>query len=95
MAGLTVRDHVADAVRTLAVDGLFLAVGQQPESGAFSSLAATDAQGYFLAGEDAAAGSPGVFAAGDCRAKSVRQLATAVGDGAAAALAACRYLEHE
>ena len=95
LAGLTVRDHAADAARTLAVDGLFLAVGQRPESGAFAALAATDAGGYFIAGEDAATGSPGVFAAGDCRTKGVRQLATAVGDGAAAALAACRYLEHE
>ena len=97
LAGLTVRDHVADAVRTLAVDGLFLAVGQRPESGAFAALAPTDAEGYFvtLAGEDAATGVPGVFAAGDCRTKGVRQLATAVGDGACAALAACRYLERE
>lgn len=94
LEGLTVRDHAAEQTRTLPVEGVFLAVGQQPASAAFAALAPTDAEGYFTAGEDAATGTTGVFAAGDCRTKGVRQLATAVGDGAVAALAACRYLEH-
>lgn len=77
----------------LAVTGLFVAIGQLPHNEAFASVVRLDESGYILAGEDTHTSSPGVFAAGDCRAKEVRQLTTAVGDGAAAALAACRYVD--
>lgn len=78
----------------LNVDGLFIAVGQAPQSAPFlESIAAEN--GYYLAGEDTKTSLPGVFAAGDGRKKQVRQLTTAVSDGAAAALAACRYLEEQ
>lgn len=82
------------AARTLAVDGLFVAVGHRPDLEPFSSLLALDERGYAAAGEDCAAPCPGVFVAGDCRGKKVRQLTTAVSDGACAALAACEYLDH-
>lgn len=78
---------------TLRVDGLFVAIGQQSDNGPFAALARLDADGYLAANEDARTSCPGVFAAGDCRTKAVRQLTTAVGDGAVAALAACRYVE--
>ena len=74
------------------VDGLFIAVGQAPDNQAFADQAALDAYGYIEAGEDCRTKTPGVFAAGDCRAKGVRQLTTAAADGAVAALAACAYL---
>ena len=78
----------------LNVDGLFIAVGQAPQSAPFlDAIAAED--GYYLAGEDTKTSLPGVFAAGDGRKKQVRQLTTAVSDGATAALAACRYLEEQ
>ena len=93
LTGLKVADVKSGAVKDLAVDGLFVAVGQEPRNQAFAGLVATDGQGYFLAGEDCATSLPGVFAAGDCRAKSVRQLTTAVGDGAVAGLAACAYVD--
>ena len=81
-------------VEQLAVDGLFIAVGQVPQSAPFlDAIAAED--GYYLAGEDTKTSLPGVFAAGDGRKKQVRQLTTAVSDGAAAALATCRYLEEQ
>ena len=81
-------------VEQLAVDGLFVAIGQTPQSTPFlESIAAEN--GYYLAGEDTKTSLPGVFAAGDGRKKQVRQLTTAVSDGAAAALAACRYLEEQ
>lgn len=81
-------------VEQLAVDGLFVAIGQTPQSAPFlDAIAAED--GYYLAGEDTKTSLPGVFAAGDGRKKQVRQLTTAVSDGAAAALAACRYLEEQ
>ena len=73
-------------------DGIFLSVGHIPENGLFASLAKLDAQGYFEADETGLTQTPGVFAAGDCRTKSLRQVATACSDGANAAIAACRYL---
>ena len=93
LTGLTVRDLKGEKTLELAVDGLFVAVGQQPQNQLFANLVMTDDRGYFLAGEDCATSLPGVFAAGDCRVKSVRQLTTAVGDGAVAGLAASRYVD--
>ena len=77
----------------LTVDGLFVAVGQQPNNGPFKELVALDESGYIDAGEDCITTCPGVFAAGDCRKKQVRQLATAAGDGAVSGLAASAYLD--
>lgn len=93
LTGLTVKDVRSGQTQLLPVDGLFVAVGQEPRSQTFSSLVPVDEQGYFLAGEDCACAVPGVFVAGDCRKKQVRQLTTAVGDGAVAGLAACRYAD--
>ena len=81
------------AVRELPAEGLFVAIGHKPDLGAFSELLPLDAAGYAASGEDCLTGTPGLFVAGDCRTKSVRQLTTAVADGAVAALAACAYLE--
>ncbi len=79
--------------RVLDIKGLFVAVGHRPDNGAFSSLMELDLAGYALSGEDCGTYTPGIFAAGDGRSKKVRQLTTAVADGAAAALAACEYLD--
>ncbi len=79
--------------RELAVEGLFVSVGQQPDNGPFAHLAALDGEGYFRAGEGCETATPGVFAAGDCRSKGLRQLTTAAADGSVAAIAACRWLE--
>ena len=78
--------------RTLPAEGLFVAVGHQPDLGAFASLLALDRTGYADSAEDCLTGTPGLFVAGDCRKKSVRQLTTAAADGAVAALAAVQYL---
>ncbi|MDO4989169.1 MAG: FAD-dependent oxidoreductase [Eubacteriales bacterium] len=79
--------------RELSVAGLFVAIGHAPDNGIFSGLMELDRAGYAAAGEDCLTATPGVFVAGDCRAKGVRQLTTAAADGAVAALAACRYLD--
>lgn len=92
LSGLVVKNQANGETMSLSVEGVFLAVGQEPSLGAFASLAETDA-GYLRAGEDTVTSAPGVFAAGDCRKKSVRQLTTAVADGAVSAIAACEYLE--
>ena len=93
LTGLRVRDLKTGEDRELAADGLFVAVGQEPRNEIFANLVMTDDRGYFLAGEDCATSLPGVFAAGDCRVKTVRQLTTAVGDGAVAGLAACAWAD--
>ncbi|MBQ4071084.1 MAG: FAD-dependent oxidoreductase [Clostridia bacterium] len=79
----------------LAVDGVFVAIGQIPENEMFSKMLELDERGYVVAGEDCLpkTGFEGVFVAGDCRTKSVRQVTTATADGAVAALAACRYVD--
>ena len=78
--------------REIAVDGLFVAIGHQPDNGAFADFLALDGAGYADSGEDCLTETPGLFVAGDCRKKSVRQLTTAAADGAVAALAAVKYL---
>ena len=77
----------------LKLDGLFVAIGHMPQNDAFSSLMELDEKGYADSAEDCLTKTPGVFAAGDCRRKTVRQCATACADGAVAALAACSWLE--
>lgn len=77
---------------TLAVSGLFVAIGHAPDNAAFASLIDLDPAGYAASDESCLTKTPGVFVAGDCRRKTVRQLTTAVADGSAAALAACEWL---
>lgn len=79
--------------RELTVDGLFVAIGHQPDNAAWADYLALDEAGYAASGEDCRTRTPGLFVAGDCRKKSVRQLTTAAADGAVAALAACAYLD--
>ena len=73
-------------------DGVFVAIGLAPDNQPFEQLVSLQ-NGYIQAGEDCLTQTPGVFAAGDCRTKGIRQITTATGDGAVAALAACRYLD--
>ena len=75
------------------VECVFVAIGRQPECMAFRNAAELDRAGYIVAGEDCACRMSGVFVAGDCRTKDVRQVTTATADGTVAALAAIRYLE--
>lgn len=93
LRGVTVESREGGAGETVACDGLFVAIGLIPENGAFEELAQLNSYGYFDSDEQCTTKTPGVFVAGDCRSKSVRQLTTAAGDGATAALAACRYID--
>ena len=79
--------------REIAVDGLFVAIGHEPDIGAFADFAALDSRGYAASDESCVTETPWLFVAGDCRAKKVHQLTTAVADGAVAALAACAWLD--
>ena len=93
LSGLALKNTATGEERQLAVDGLFEAVGQLPEKKLASSVAAVDETGFVPAGEDCVTSAAGIFVAGDCRTKEVRQLTTACADGAVAALAACKYCD--
>ena len=90
--GLRVKDKVTGEDRKLEINGLFVAIGQMPDNHAFEALVELDESGYIRAREDCKTSEPGIFAAGDCRTKTVRQLTTAASDGAVAGLAACEYI---
>ncbi len=90
---IVVEDKFTKETSTIDVDGLFIAIGQMPDNTAFEEWAELDAGGYIIAGEDCRTGTPGIYTAGDCRTKSVRQLTTAAADGAIAALAACQEMD--
>ncbi len=93
LTGLHLHNDSTGEDKTITVDGAFLAVGLVPENDIFAELAQLDSRGYFAAGEDCATATEGIFVAGDCRNKTIRQVVTAASDGAIAAMAACRYLD--
>lgn len=93
LTGVTVRNTETGEERTLPTEGLFVAVGLSPDTAPFKGLIKLDEYGYVDAGEDCLTNVKGVFTAGDCRRKSVRQVSTAAADGAVAAVAAIKYLE--
>lgn len=92
LESVTVKNVKTEEEQILTVSGLFIAIGQEPDNDAFKELVELDKGGYIRAAEDCLTGTEGIFTAGDCRTKTVRQLATAAADGAVAALAACAYL---
>lgn len=92
LEGIRLKDVKSGEERELAVSGVFVAIGQIPDNDAFVDLVEMDDRGYIQAAEDCETKVPGIYTAGDCRTKAVRQLATAASDGAVAALAACEYI---
>ncbi len=91
--GITVKNEESGKETDLSFDGIFVAIGQQPENESFRDAVALDERGYITADESCIPeGESGIFVAGDCRSKQVRQIATAVSDGASASVAVCRYL---
>ena len=93
LTGLALKSKIGKD-ETLPVSGLFVALGGLPDTQVLVGLATLDENGYVFTDEKMAVPeTPGLFAAGDCRKKSVRQLTTAVSDGTVAAVSACTYLE--
>lgn len=92
LTGLVLK-HQDGTTEPLTVDGAFVAIGQQPENAPFASVATLDQYGYIVADESCETGTPGVYVAGDCRTKAIRQVVTASGDGAIAAIKACKFTE--
>lgn len=92
LTGLKVRNLLTDEISDLPVDGVFISVGRAPETAFLGGQVAVDAGGYIIADESTHTSVPGVFAAGDVRVKKLRQVVTAVADGAIAAEEAAEYL---
>ena len=95
LTGVELTDVKTGENRVLPADGLFVAIGQLPESSLAAGQVATDKAGYILAGEDTKTSVPGVFAVGDVRTKAVRQIITAAADGAVAIHYAEEYLNEK
>lgn len=93
LTGITVENPASGERRELELDGLFVSVGRQPATELAAGQLTLDEGGYVIAGEDTLTNIPGVFAAGDVRTKHLRQIVTAVADGAQAAAAAEEFLK--
>jgi len=93
LTGLKLHNDATGEESEIRVDGAFLAVGLMPENEPFAALETLNSWGYFDTDESCVTQTPGVFVAGDCRSKGIRQVVTASSDGAIAAVAACRYLD--
>lgn len=93
LTGLKLKKTDGGEESSLKVDGAFVAIGLAPDNKNFESVAELDEWGYFNSGEDCRTSSEGIFVAGDCRTKRIRQITTATADGAVAALAACDYID--
>ena len=92
ITGVTVKRVSDGTVREISLDGVFLAVGLVPQNEPFAGLIELDGRGYAVSDEGCTTSVPGIFVAGDCRTKRIRQVTTAASDGAVAALAACDFL---
>lgn len=91
--GLKIQNIKNQSESIIKIEGLFIAIGQIPDNESFSDLVQIDEKGYIEADESCKTNTEGIFTAGDCRTKEVRQLTTAASDGAVAALAACEYMK--
>ena len=80
-------------ILTHEIPAVFVAIGQVPDNKAFSDYVDIDQMGYIVSDENCLTETEGLFVAGDCRTKKIRQVTTAAADGAVAALAACRYID--
>lgn len=92
LRGIVIKDSAGES-RELSVDGLFIAIGLIPQNEAFKNVIELDSRGYAVIDETCESATRGIFVAGDCRTKKIRQVTTAAADGATAALAACDYID--
>ncbi|MGN0548296.1 MAG: NAD(P)/FAD-dependent oxidoreductase [Acutalibacteraceae bacterium] len=92
LEGVVIKNSAGET-QTLEIDGLFVAIGLIPQNDAFKNVVTLDGRGYAEVDESCEAETNGIFVAGDCRTKKIRQVTTAAADGAIAALAACDYVD--
>ena len=93
LEGVVIRKTADGSLFERKLDGLFVAIGLIPQNEPFANVTELDDRGYARADESCVTATAGIFVAGDCRAKRIRQVATAAADGAVAALAACDYID--
>lgn len=91
--GILFKETYGDKTLEIRKKAVFVAIGQVADNKKFENVVDLDKQGFIIAGEDTKTKTEGIYAAGDCRTKGVRQLTTAVGDGANAATQACSYID--
>ena len=93
--GIKIKNTETDAESDVIVDSIFVAIGQQPENEPFKDVVKLNDYGYIISDESCIPESDkkGIFTAGDCRTKKIRQIATAISDGATAALEACNFVD--
>ena len=91
--GIVIKDESDGRARNLDLDGMFLAIGLLPQNEAFENVIELDSYGYADYNEALTGKTEGIFVAGDCRKKKIRQVVTAAADGASAALFACDYIK--
>lgn len=94
LEGIIIKDTVTNESTSLSLDGMFVAIGLVPQNSAFKDNVCLDERGYVISDERCTTNTAGIFTAGDCRTKTVRQVITAASDGATAALAACDYIDN-
>ena len=94
LSAITMKRLKDGAFSSLSVNGVFLAVGLEPQNQPFGPLAGLDERGYIISDERCKTKTDGIFTAGDCRTKKIRQVTTAAADGSIAALAACEYIDN-
>ena len=93
LSGIRIKKVADNTLSDLAVDGMFVAIGLIPQNEPFANVVKLNSYGYADTDESCTTTTPGIFVAGDCRSKKIRQVTTAASDGAVAALAACDYLD--
>ena len=81
--------------RLVDINGLFISIGQEPNNAPFTNLVAMDRMGYIIGNEFCQTNVPGIYVAGDCRTKTIRQLTTATADGSISAIYACSYVDEQ
>ncbi|MBO5019374.1 MAG: FAD-dependent oxidoreductase [Clostridia bacterium] len=95
LRGIEIKNTATNETTALTLDGMFVAIGLVPQNDIFKNLVALDERGYIIADEFCKTSADGIFVAGDCRTKTIRQVIPAAGDGAVAALAACDYADNK
>jgi len=95
LTGLELTNPETGEKSSLPAEGLFVCIGRMADNEPFRGLIDLNVQGFIVAGEDCRTNVPGIFVAGDCRVKAVRQLTTAAADGSVAAVAACSYVDSQ
>ena len=95
VAGVKIKNLLDESIREIDCDGIFVSIGRKPETELFKDKLAIDAGGYIIADESTKTSVDGVFAVGDVRTKTLRQIVTAAADGAVAAYEAEQYIERD